>query len=232
MSPGQSWLWDNWQTLLGLAAGVPDLVTIFNGDIAEADTKNRSYQVITRNRATIVRMAVQVIEPLVRMSKAAYMVRGTEAHTGKSGAIEEEIAKDLGLTGPSSNISSWFALPLSVRGVRLDIAHTTTGGGQPWTRANAANNLAARTVMEYAMRGEPPPAYVVRSHIHISGDSGSAYPVRALITPTWTLASSYITKKAPLALADIGAVFIRIESKQVYFFKAHPGKTKWIPTNC
>jgi hypothetical protein len=228
LSPGQAWLWGHWLALLAIASHTPDLVTILNGDLAEGDTKQRSHQLITRNKATIKRMAVEVIEPLVKMSKATYILRGTEAHTGKSGAIEEDIADDLDLPGPTENVHSWFALPLSIGGIRLDIAHTMTGGGgMPWTRANAANGLAARTVMEYACRGEKLPDYVVRSHIHRCGDSGTNYPTRALITPAWTLATSYINKIAPLSLADVGAIFIQVECREVWFFRPIPKRIAW-----
>jgi hypothetical protein len=232
-SPGQAWLWGHWQTLLSIAVRVPDLVTIFNGDLCEGDTKDRSHQMISRNEATIQRMTTDLIEPLVRMSRAAYIIRGTEAHTGKSGALEEAIANDLDLPGPSAGVHSWYTLPLSISGVRLDIAHSMSGGGgMPWTRRNAANGLASRTVMEYACRGEKPPNYVVRSHIHRAGDSHDAYPCRALITPCWTLATSYVTKLAPSSLADVGAIFIHIERKQVFLFNPKPPRTQWTNIPC
>ncbi|CAK0753212.1 conserved hypothetical protein [Gammaproteobacteria bacterium] len=231
-SPGQAWIWDNWQTFLGVTSGVKDLVTIFNGDLCEGDFKGRSDQLITRNTATIARMTSEVIDPLVKMSKAVYIIRGTEAHTGRNGALEETIARDFDLQGQTPNTHSWYTMLLSVSGRRFDIAHEVSGGfGTPLTRKNRANRLAFDTLTEYADRGEKPPDFVIRSHIHGMGDSYDNHITRGIITPCWTLATSYVNHKAPNAIADIGAVFIHIDDRgktDVWKFNPKPRKTQWM----
>ena len=44
---------------------------------------------------------------------------------------------------------------------------------------------------EAAERGERPPHLLIRGHVHRPGDSYDAYPVRALILPSWQLSTSY-----------------------------------------
>lgn len=228
----QVWLWEKWQVLISIAARIPDLITIFNGDICEGDAKDRSHQLITRNRADIVKMASATIEPLVKISKTCYLIRGTEAHTGKSGELEEFVAQDFDLPGPNKYVHSWWALPLSIAGRHFDISHEVTGGfGSPATRRNRANRLAFETVAEYANRGERPPDFVIRSHLHGLGDSYDNHFTRAIITPCWTFATSYVSKKMPLTLADIGAVFINVEKKEVWKFNPKPPKIAWVLPN-
>jgi hypothetical protein len=224
-SPGQTWIYHRWQELIAHAQAAAQhdrLVLVINGDVAEGDAKDRSKQLITRNRATIVRMAADLLEPLCKVASTTLVIRGTPAHGGKSGELEEAVANDIEATGPSKDVHSWFTLPLVVDGRRLDIAHKTSGGGLPWTRKQAANKLAARTVFEYAERRERLPDVVIRSHIHLMGDSYDAFPVRGLITPCFTLATEYITSIAPNALADIGAIFIRTSQKGLAVWKFHP----------
>lgn len=236
LSPGQQWLWKNWEELIRLAtacAAKEKLILVCNGDICEGDTKNRSKQLITRNRATITKMTVDVIEPLVKLAAHTFVIRGTGAHVGKSGEAEEAIANDIEADGPSESVHSWYQLPLVVDGVRMDIAHKTTGGGLPWTARNAALRLAAKTLFEYADRREVLPHLVIRSHIHRLGDSHDAYAVRALITPCFTLATEYIHEIAPSALADIGAIFIHTQlDKGMSIWKFHPVPQRRQWKNC
>lgn len=226
---GQRWLWTHWQALYQhaeAAAKQDDLVLVLNGDIAEGDEKHRSRQLITRNRATIIRLAAELIDPLAKLAKATFVIRGTAAHAGKSGELEEAIANDLEAVGPHKGAHSWYQLPLELDGIRMDIAHKCTGGGLPWTCKTAALRLAAQAVFEYAQRGERLPHLVIRSHIHRMHDSYDAYPVRALIAPCWTLATEYIYTIAPASLADIGAFFVHTKGGEYTVWKFHPQPQK------
>lgn len=208
---GQKWLWNNWLDLLEKIEIIKPDILIVNGDAVEGDTKNRSYQVITRNKTTAVGYAAEVLDPLVKMIPTVFFVRGTGAHSGKSGCIEEDLAKDLSGVKDGKNHSHW-SLNLDVDGVRISVAHHTSMGGLPWTRHNAPIRLAAKIMFDYATAKERPPDLALRGHVHQWGDSYDAYPVRALITPAWTLATEYVHKIAPDALAECGAAIIRCSS--------------------
>jgi len=203
ISKGQRWLWGNWLDFLEqVERAKPDAV-VFNGDTVEGDAKGRSYQVITRNKTNAISIAAETLNPLCQLAGKSYFVRGTGAHGGKSGCIEEDLAKDLGGENINGVYSHW-QLYLNIEGVLVHIAHHTSMSGIPWNSKNAANILASRVVMNYAMNKERPPDLVIRNHVHRFADSHDAFPTRAVILGSWQLATEYTHKISPDNLAEIG----------------------------
>src|SRR5512139_2498323 len=122
-SRGQRWLLDCWTDAVNtIRRDYSDerRILILNGDLGELDTKRRSYQLITPNKAVILRMILQVIEPMVDLAAAVYVVRGTQAHTGKSAWLEEAIADDLDNAVHSPESSSWWHIQRKVEGCKVD----------------------------------------------------------------------------------------------------------------
>lgn len=222
----QRWLWEQWQTFCAGVSGYD--IAILNGDICEGDTKDRSYQVITRNRAEMKRMTCDVIEPLANAVNRVYFVRGTGAHGGKSGEIEEGIAADFDNAVRDGKNASWQRLNLLAEKVRLDVAHTATMGGMPWSKRMAAERLANRILYEYAERDEPMPDLVIRSHCHQWSEGGNRR-VHAIFTPAWTFATEYVNHINQGGMAEIGAVKIHIDGRhyEIERFEAQPLKRVW-----
>jgi hypothetical protein len=213
-SKTQRWINDCWAQMIDTVTQMRlgRLITVFNGDICEGDTKRRTYQVISRNPANILSHAADVIDPIAKMSDKLYFVRGTEAHVGKSAWYEEQMGRDFsGAKEPSTKARSWYHLKLELDGVRLDIAHHTNMSGLPWTSPQAASKLAARVLMTYAKRDERPPHLVIRGHVHRWADSHDDYPVRAVISGGWQAATGYISKIEPGALGELGAILVHCD---------------------
>jgi hypothetical protein len=213
ISKGQRWLWNNWQDLLSRADQARPDILIVNGDAVEGDTKNRSYQIITRNKATALGIAADILDPLCKIVGSTYFIRGTGAHSGKSANIEEELAKDMnGVRSKETGAYSHWALNLDVEGVRINIAHHTTMSGIPWGRKKAAMTLSERILFDSAQNEELHPHLAIRGHVHRWADSYDAYPVRSLILPCWSLATEYVHRISPDALAECGAAIIRVSA--------------------
>lgn len=213
-SKGQLFLWRSWENTLEQTEKrkTGEVITILDGDAVEGDTKDRSKQMITRNSATIKTLAIDVLEPAVKLSAGIFVVRGTEAHTGKSGEMEESLALDLNANRcPETNTASWYHLKIDVEGVKLDISHHPrgNGGGRPFNRYSMIDALASDTVFTYSndLRQEPP-HLAIRAHIHAYKDSYDHFRTRAITLPCFTLATSFINRIAPGAIADVGAVLI------------------------
>jgi hypothetical protein len=212
LSPCQWQIWHWWEDFIASVKKLDGTKTlIFNGDIVEGDSKKRSHQVISQNKSDLTRITVETIESLLSEVNKTYVIRGTEAHTDKSGALEETIARDIGAVS-DTEIKSHYFLLLDVDGIRIDLAHHTNMGGLPWTSNNAGNALAAKTIMFYVTNGERCPDIVVRSHVHRWGDSFDAFPTRAIITPGWTFATAYINRINPSNIAQVGALIISIDN--------------------
>lgn len=169
-------------------------IVVFNGDIGELDSKNRSHQLITRNRATVLRMTVETLNPVIILADAIVVVRGTPAHSGKSSWLEEALARDLeGLTIPfSDEIYSHYHYKQRIGNVRFDIAHHARMGGMRHTAKTYAVRLAQETMDKYRDRNELPPHVIIRSHQHRRADSGHNWPSFAIYTPSWQLPNEYI----------------------------------------
>ena len=129
-SKAQRWLWRNWQDYwkrianLSQDTGLP-VVAVVNGDITDGD-HHGSPQLITRNDADQLRLGIAVLEPVLNTARRVFVVRGTEAHVGKSASLEEMIAQDIGAEpspwGPSPTSSpSSSTAPSSSRRTRWDV---------------------------------------------------------------------------------------------------------------
>jgi len=205
-SQRQLWAWwvDYWSDL----PKADRTIGIFAGDIVEGDTKKRSNQIITRNRSTMLSMAIDTLEPALDVCDSIYIIRGTEAHTGKGGELEELLAQDIDTVVPNGTAAAWWYLEHVCEDVRLFMAHHTTGGRLPWTFANAANRNAMEAFYYFTNLGKLPPQILCYSHLHLFANSGRGnYPTQCFHTPGWQLKTGYTNKK-PLSLADIGGLFI------------------------
>ena len=227
-SRAQRVLYTAWHKLIELVQ--PDTTVILNGDLVETDTKHRSYQIITRNRTTLRRLANDVLDELVSKCAAVYVIRGTEAHAGKSASMDDAIGEDFDAPGHTAGSHSWWYLPLLVERLRFDIAHHAPMSGVPWNQNISAINIAARIRFACMERGEPQPDVVVRSHQHRWADSHDAFKTRVIQLPAWTFATAHTQRINPGSIADIGAAFMTVEGREYEIdkFKAEPEKRIWV----
>jgi len=213
-------LWDCWRDFWQQANELTKgyrRVGVFNGDLGELDTKKRSVQLISLNKATILSMVIETLEPALGILDAAYFMRGTAAHTGKSSWLEEAVAADTDITVRESQAAaSWWHYRGAASGVRFDIAHHATMGGLPWTSKNAANKLAALTLWYYRVsRNEKAPHVAIRSHNHSTADSYDNFPVRAIFTGAWTILTEHGYRIGlENVLSDIGGMVILCDAGQ------------------
>ena len=167
-------------------------IWVINGDAIDYDAKNRSNQYITNNKAQVLRIATDVLEPGLDVADSVIVVKGTPAHTGKDGELEEAIAQDLTTAKwYSDKAAAWPAVVCRVGGVRVDIAHHCSIGRLPHTLANGANRIAHRVKEKHINAGHKAPHLAIRSHVHQSVDSGDNYMTRAITTPCWQLTTTY-----------------------------------------
>ena len=233
----QMWLWRSWLDFIRqveIDTQGMRRVLVVNGDLGELDTQKRSIQLMTLNKATILRMVVDVLEPALSIADKALIMRGTSAHTGKSSWLEEATAKDLdGVMPQAEDIFSHWHYRGVCEGVRLDIAHHVNAGGLPWNKGNAANKLAARTLWQYKVQRDAlAPHLVVRSHNHQYSSSGDNFETTAVLTPAWTVLTEYGYRIGlENVISDIGGVVIfcddgKWEIKK-YLFQPKEAKQVW-----
>lgn len=204
----QSELWRFWLDFWEWAATFPaPRVLLHLGDLGELDTKRRTVQLVSANKATILRTVLETLAPALDVCERAYFIRGTMAHIGKSAWLEETIASDLDITARcNDSCASFWHLRRTSDGVRIDAAHHASLG------ANAgmgANRFAERICAAYNAMDEPLPHLALRAHNHRKGDSGDNWPVRAIYLPAWSAITEFGYRSGyENSLADIGGLAI------------------------
>ena len=220
-SKAQLWLWENWRDFWGRvdaqrkALGA-SLYQVYNGDMTEGD-HHKTTQTLSGNptaQATVVNEVMRV--PLALKPEGIIVVRGTEAHVGASACYEERIASGLRKDGykvlvddATGNASHWH-FEMDVQGVRFDFAHHGRVGARPWTKPNAVHALAMEIFYNAAANARPFPHLAVRSHMHQYVDTHDSHPTRLIQMPAWQLATAFIHRIAPNALADVGGLIITV----------------------
>lgn len=213
-SKAQLWLWECWTDYWAVVAVLRDtlkaeLRCVYNGDLSEGDHHATS-QIISRNPepATYVSERVFGVPGDLNPSRT-FVVRGTEAHVGPSGATEEAWARRMKAErNPETRTWSWWHLRFAIHGVRFDFQHHGRTGTRPWTKTGVVGALAAEIFYEHARAGIPHPHLAIRSHRHQSADSHDAHPTRVIQTPAWQLKTAHAHKVAPESMADIGGVIV------------------------
>lgn len=211
-------MWDMWLDYVGTVSELSLLYdapvyTALNGDICDGNHHD-SFQLITRNPSTMQKIARRALLPLVDISDAVYVIRGTEAHSGGSGSLEEEFARDIGAIRSAKGVFTWPKLLLNVGGTIIDIAHHTSMGRLPWTSKNAANKLASLVLFEYANRGQKVPHLALRSHNHRYADSFTHYRVRGICMPAWQGKTEYVNRIDANSVPDIGGLIILCDDEK------------------
>jgi hypothetical protein len=220
-SKAQRWLWDCWQDYWRQVAAIRDehdatLYQVFNGDLVDG-AHHGTTQILSEHPGVQMLVAREALGvPLALTPDRLFFVRGTEVHVGKNASAEESMAAGLRRDGwavegcAETGTASRWHLRMQVDGLRLDIAHHGRVGTRPWTKPNVVMNLAAEVFYQHAAAGLPHPHLAVRSHMHQFLDTHDAHPTRLIQLPAWQLATAFIHRIAPGALADVGGIVVVI----------------------
>lgn len=231
----QRWLWEKWEDFwdkVKKLKGRRRLIIVFGGDLVEADTKQRSLQVVTNNKADILRMVSDVLEvPMSLNPEKAIFLRGTGAHVGKSAEYEKAVAEDYDITVKNSDGNSlWWHVRLRVNGHVFDVAHHGRMGRLPWTRGNSIHRVLNEIILRDTKYGIRLPDTIIRSHNHKAWDSWHNYDVRYIASPAFQLATEFAYRISSIEPADIGGLVFVIgkdgkilnEGEELVLYKAEP----------
>lgn len=202
------------------------------GDAADINTHDNC-DPISRNRHVVIDHACTLLLPARKAADHLFFVRGTEAHVGGHGELEDIVAKELGaerdtLTGQSS----WWFLPLEAEGVTWDWAHhTDTFSRRPWTLDAAAERQSAILRAEYLERGEPVPRMAVRAHNHKWTYSNGRLPPWTFMLPPFCLPNAFGYRKGHGANHEpVGGLWWACEKGEVTKWDIERWEPKRTPT--
>lgn len=212
-----------WSEWVPEATRGEEFVVVFNGDALDG-TPHHSKSNVSPNVADQQNIAYECLAPVVEQCGGNYFhVRGTEAHVGKSGEQEEQLATRLGAIPNSEGQFSRFELRKTI-GPKKKIVHLLhhigTTGSQSY-EATAVCKELIESFVESARWGNKPPIVSVRSHRH--RNIGIQFPVQdavdtvetgtawSVVTPAWQAKTPFCYKipGARLSTPQFGGVLIR-----------------------
>ena len=220
-SEQQRWLYQEWNKFwfqVGMLAHENDqesnVVTVINGDLVDLNRYSPN-ELVSLNRADVVRMATETLEPLIENSHKIVIIRGTEAHVGNQGELEELVARSMPkekiIKDNNTGLRSFWRLQLEIEEVLFDFAHVGQIGGRTWTRNNPLNGLASEIALNCLKYELPMPKYVIRSHFHQYAESSFDFPIKVIQTPCWQLNNSYVYKIGIATPPSIGALVFTLD---------------------
>lgn len=200
----QSKVWGFWEHFW--KTWVPDVTRgepwslALNGDSMDGRHHNAVSQ-ISQNLALQQSIAYEVLAPrveaAVKSGGAFYMIRGTEAHVGPSGEMEESLAHKLGAKRNKFHQYSRYFLDIYVGSWLVNIMHHIGTTGTSHYESTAVMKELIEAYVEASRWRSRPPDAIVRSHrhrcLHISfpTDRGSALSVT---TPGWQAKTPFVYK--------------------------------------
>ena len=152
-----------WDDFVPTVTGGKPWALVVNGDAIDGVHHGSTTQV-SHNLLDQVRIARDCLEPVVARSAGYYHVRGTEAHAGKSGRLEEQLAESLGAVTSQQGQSARHELWKKVGTHLVHVAHHVESG----VGSEAAGPYRELQSMfsESARWGRRPPDGIARSHRH------------------------------------------------------------------
>ena len=166
---GQEWLWNNWEEAWAKIKSLKrkhrqaKLHLVLNGDLTDGD-HHRTTQIATGHEGVHVHCAMEVLRvPLALKPDSIHILRGTPAHVGRAGGMEEGLAKALKGQGwkviedpDTGNASSYHRL-IKFGGLTFDVKHHGRMGRRAHTKGPYIRWYAQDIFFNYLMDGEEAP---------------------------------------------------------------------------
>jgi hypothetical protein len=223
-SKSQLLLWEFWQEFWGKF--VPEAThrepfdVALDGDIFDYRHHNATSQ-FTQNVADQLRVGHMIFDPIRSRCRKMFIVRGTEAHTGPSGELEETFARQMQTEQDDSGLYSRFELRLRVGGRgRVNIMHHIGTSGSNNYESTAILKELVEMYVEAGTWGLEPYDAVVRAHRHrymmITRPSKNGYAY-SVVLPGWQLKTPFVARIGmKLSRPQFGGVVFRQGDNDFY----------------
>lgn len=215
-------LWEKWKQFWNVE--VPKLtknetfVVVHNGDAIDG-IHHDSVTQVSHNIVDQINIAEEVMQIPLRNPKCKgyYHIRGTEAHVGKSGQYEEQLAKRLNAIPSEDGQYARWEMYLRFGKNKDHLIHFTHHVGTTNSSAYESTAVYKEFIEAYTEAGrfgDVPPSVICRSHRHrdfiipISVENGLAYSV---VTPAWQLKTPFVYRGmlGRASTPHIGGIIIR-----------------------
>ena len=189
-------------------------VIVINGDLIDGYHHN-TVAVATNNVMIQEQTAIEFLKPVAADYDKTYVVRGTEAHVGKSAQSDEAIARALNCeVDPDTGAHSRWQCWMDVDGLVFNIAHHVGTTSSAAYESSAVMREMVAALVEAGQWEQRLPDVLIRSHRHryikiaIPSKKGE---IQAAVTPGWQLRTPYIERLDRMRMPHIGGLVIKVE---------------------
>lgn len=209
-SATQKVLWSYWESFWDwtnrLLHGEP-YALIHNGDLVD-NKHHDTLQLASGSEAIQLRVAEHCMKPRIAKAEVYYQIRGTPAHSGSLGDLEEMAAQRMGAKPDAEGNYSRYELAVQLGKDLIHFAHHIPTTTRAAYRSSPLMALIAESFTQAGEWGEKPPTILVRSHAHGYVEVKVAN-CRAVLVPSWQGKTEYVWKKSTIAQPVIGGIVIR-----------------------
>ena len=225
-SETQRWLWSKWLSYWKETAHYKKktggkVIGVINGDWGDMN-KHSGFQLVEQsNPDTVINMMIATVAPMRKVCDEIVVIRGTEAHTGGSGWLENRAAQEIGaVRNENDRTWSWYIWEAEIDGVKLTSSHHPgTNSMRPWTAGNEANRRAVIDIYNYAGR-DWCPKLTLWGHFHHDADSGDTHPIRAIYNRAWQVKTSFVYRIGLATQADqVGGLWVFCHDGKAHVLK-------------
>jgi len=218
-SDTQKWLWKKWlsywnETALYKQKYNTQVIGVINGDWCDMNTHSGFQLIEPNNPDTVLDIMLETIEPMRKVCDEIVVIRGTEAHTGGAGWLENRAAQEIGaVRNTSEDTWSWYIWEAEIEGVRLTSSHHPgTNSGRPYTAGNEANRRAVIDVYNY-VDCDWKPQLTLWGHYHHDADSFDTHKIRAVYNRAWQVKTAFIYRIGMATQPDeVGALWVACDN--------------------
>lgn len=192
---------------------------VVNGDAIEGSHHGATTSV-SANPADQVRIAYEILLPMVKRANRLYMVRGTEAHVGQSACNEETLARALGAVPNDQGYHSRWELWKRMGDKTVHFLHHVSSVGVQRGEATAIHAEMVDLFTESGRWGGAPPHVVVRSHRHrhvLTQMEAAHGKCIAFTTAAWQLKTPFCWKVAGArnSTPQVGGHIIKLDDGEL-----------------
>jgi len=217
----QKWLHEKWMELVVILKSHKrrgdHIVVVFLGEFIDG-RHHESTQLLAQAPEIQASAAIETFLPISTLADELYVLRGTEAHSGKGSASDYSIGRELGaIADPSTGQCAWYKLRLNVLGTVIDAAHHVSGGGDDIrSYGSAIRRETAAMLLE-----RPETNIVLRGHVHKYSDTGDAFGFHrwGAVIPAWQLQTAFVHRITRRESMLVGTTMLHITPEG---FSRHP----------
>ena len=221
------YFWDKW--VPDITEGEPYDVVI-NGECIDG-VHHKSTTQWSQNLSDQTAAAVRLLRPIVERCKGrVFLIRGTEAHSGKSGCEDERCGRELAKYGniakTKDGFYSRYDLWKNLGGGLVHFTHHIGATGSAAYESTAPHKEITEAFIEAGRWDQRPPDVVVRSHRHrhiidlMATTRGNAF---AVVTPGWQGKTPFTHKIAGgrSTQPQFGGIVLTWATKEKLIYERH-----------